>query len=152
MTLDTQVKDAHAAWLQIRDWDSSKIVSLLESIADALDIAKADLVPVAMEETNLPEARLTGEVGRTTGQLRLMARAVADRTYLDSASSRSSSEDNVAGCCWSIWCQQLSIRIWCCRRRYSISTCCWMRSCHQGKSRTSTCFANGRRDYGCCRN
>ena len=36
-----------------------------------------------MEETNLPEARLTGEVGRTTGQLRLMARAVEDRTYLD---------------------------------------------------------------------
>jgi len=83
MSVDSQVKDAHAAWLQIRDWDSTKIVALLESIADALDHAKADLVPVAMEETNLPEARLTGEVGRTTGQLRLMARAVEDRTYLD---------------------------------------------------------------------
>jgi NADP-dependent aldehyde dehydrogenase len=83
MTLDGQVRDAHAAWLQIRDWDSAKIVALLESIANALDLAKAKLVPVAMEETNLPEARLTGEVGRTTGQLRLMARAVEDRTYLD---------------------------------------------------------------------
>ena len=83
MTVDSQVRDAYAAWLQIRDWDSAKIVGLLESIADALDQAKADLVPVAMEETNLPEARLTGEVGRTTGQLRLMARAVEDRTYLD---------------------------------------------------------------------
>jgi len=83
MTVDTQVRDAHAAWLQIRDWDSAKFVALLESIANALDQAKADLVPVAMEETNLPEARLTGEVGRTTGQLRLMARAVEDRTYLD---------------------------------------------------------------------
>ncbi len=83
MTVDSQVRDAHAAWLQIRDWDSAKIVALLESIANALDQAKADLVPVAMEETNLPEGRLTGEVGRTTGQLRLMARAVEDRTYLD---------------------------------------------------------------------
>ena len=83
MTVDSQVRDAYAAWLQIRDWDSAKIVGLLESIADALDQAKADLVPVAMEETNLPEARLTGEVGRTTGQLRLMARAIEDRTYLD---------------------------------------------------------------------
>jgi len=83
MSVDSQVKDAHAAWLQIRDWESAQIVTLLESIADALDHAKADLVPVAMEETNLPEARLTGEVGRTTGQLRLMARAVEDRTYLD---------------------------------------------------------------------
>ena len=83
MSVDSQLKDAHAAWLQIRDWKSAQIVTLLESIADALDHAKADLVPVAMEETNLPEARLTGEVGRTTGQLRLMARAVEDRTYLD---------------------------------------------------------------------
>jgi len=83
MSVDSQVNDAHAAWLQIRDWKSAQIVTLLESIADALDHAKADLVPVAMEETNLPEARLTGEVGRTTGQLRLMARAVKDRTYLD---------------------------------------------------------------------
>ena len=83
MSVDSQVRDAHAAWLQIRDWDSAKIVALLESIADALDQAKADLVPLAMEETNLPEARLTGEVGRTTGQLRLMARAVEDHTYLD---------------------------------------------------------------------
>jgi len=83
MSVDSQVKDAHVAWLQIRDWNSAQIVTLLESIADALDHAKADLVPVAMEETNLPEARLTGEVGRTTGQLRLMARAVEDRTYLD---------------------------------------------------------------------
>jgi NADP-dependent aldehyde dehydrogenase len=83
MSVDSQVKDAHAAWLQIRDWKSAQIVTLLESIADAVDHAKADLVPVAMEETNLPEARLTGEVGRTTGQLRLMARAVEDRTFLD---------------------------------------------------------------------
>ena len=60
MTLDRQVRDAHAAWLQIRNWESAKIVALLESIADALDSAKGDLVPVAMEETNLPEARLTG--------------------------------------------------------------------------------------------
>ena len=83
MTLDTQVTAAHSAWLQVRDWDRAKIVTLLESIADALDQAKTELVPVAMEETNLPEARLTGEVGRMTGQLRLMARAVQDRTYLD---------------------------------------------------------------------
>ncbi|MEY2815154.1 MAG: hypothetical protein RIS05_902 [Actinomycetota bacterium] len=83
MTVDTQVTAAHSAWLQVRDWDRAKIVTLLESIADALDQAKAELVPVAMEETNLPEARLTGEVGRMTGQFRLMARAVQDRTYLD---------------------------------------------------------------------
>ncbi|MFM9151766.1 MAG: aldehyde dehydrogenase family protein, partial [Candidatus Planktophila sp.] len=77
------VKEAHTAWLQFRQWDSAAIITLLHSIADALDSAKGDLVPVAMEETNLPEARLVGEVGRTTSQLRLMAQAVADPTYLD---------------------------------------------------------------------
>lgn len=83
MTLDNQIRQAHDAWLQIRDWTPQQIITMLNEIADALDAAKADLVPVAMQETNLPEARLTGEVGRTTGQLRLMAKAVADRTYLD---------------------------------------------------------------------
>ena len=78
MTVDNQVRDAHAAWLEVRGWESSKIVAMLESIADALDQAKAEIVPVAMEETNLPQARLMGEVGRTTGQLRLTAQAAQD--------------------------------------------------------------------------
>lgn len=82
-TLDLQIERAHSAWLQLRKWDSAQIINLLNAIADALDNAKAELVPIAMEETNLPEARLTGEVGRTTGQLRLMSAAVADRSYLD---------------------------------------------------------------------
>ena len=83
MSLDQQVRDAHTAWLQFRNWESKKVALLLESIANALDQAKGELVPVAMQETNLPEARLTGEVARTTGQLRLMAQAVQDRSYLD---------------------------------------------------------------------
>ena len=83
MTLDDQIQQAHNAWLQIRNWSPQQISIMLNAIADALDLAKGELVPVAMEETNLPEARLTGEVGRTSGQLRLMARAVQDRTYLD---------------------------------------------------------------------
>ena len=55
----------------------------LEAVADALDAAKADLVPVAVEESHLPEARLTGEVGRTTGQLRLFAAVLRDAAYLE---------------------------------------------------------------------
>ena len=83
MSIDAQVLSAHQAWLEYRTWDRSKVVALLEAIADSLDGAKAELVPVAMAETNLPEPRLTGEVGRTTGQLRLMCAAVKDPSYLD---------------------------------------------------------------------
>jgi NADP-dependent aldehyde dehydrogenase len=55
----------------------------LEAVADALDAAKAELVPIAMAESHLPEARLTGEVGRTTGQLRLFAAVLRDGAYLE---------------------------------------------------------------------
>ncbi len=55
----------------------------LEAVADALDAAKGDLVPVAVDESHLPEARLTGEVGRTTGQLRLFAAVLRDGAYLE---------------------------------------------------------------------
>ena len=55
----------------------------LEAVADALDAAKGELVPVAVDESHLPEARLTGEVGRTTGQLRLFAAVLRDGAYLE---------------------------------------------------------------------
>lgn len=55
----------------------------LEAAADALDAAAADLVPIALAETHLPQARLVGEVGRTTGQLRLFAGVLRDAGYLE---------------------------------------------------------------------
>ncbi|BBG03771.1 MULTISPECIES: aldehyde dehydrogenase (NADP(+)) [Pseudonocardia] len=45
----------------------------LRAAADALDAAAGELVPIAMAETRLPEARLTGELARTTFQARLFA-------------------------------------------------------------------------------
>jgi NADP-dependent aldehyde dehydrogenase len=45
----------------------------LRAVADALDARVDDLAAVADEETALGLPRLTGEVGRTTGQLRLFA-------------------------------------------------------------------------------
>ncbi|MEU3846883.1 aldehyde dehydrogenase (NADP(+)) [Micrococcus terreus] len=50
--------------------------SFLEKIADNIEAVKTELIARAMAETGLPEARLTGETGRTTGQLRLFARVV----------------------------------------------------------------------------
>src|SRR6201995_2586125 len=59
----------------------------LEAIADALDGHAAELVALADEETALGETRLTGEVGRTTGQLRLFAGVLRDGGYADIAES-----------------------------------------------------------------
>jgi NADP-dependent aldehyde dehydrogenase len=55
----------------------------LTSVADRLDAAADDLVPIAMAETHLTEARLRGELQRTTFQLRLFAEALLDGSYLD---------------------------------------------------------------------
>lgn len=55
----------------------------LVAAADALGAASAELVAIAMAETGLTEARLTGEVTRTAVQLRLFAETVVDGSYLD---------------------------------------------------------------------
>ena len=56
---------------------------MLVALADALDAAAPDLLPVAARETHLPDARLEGELARTTYQLRLFADVLAEGSYLD---------------------------------------------------------------------
>lgn len=48
----------------------------LEQVADNIEAIAPDVVARAMQETGLPAARLTGEVARTTNQLRLFAQVV----------------------------------------------------------------------------
>lgn len=55
----------------------------LETIAQNLEAMAETIVPRAMSETGLPEVRIRGELGRTTGQLRLFARTARDGAYLD---------------------------------------------------------------------
>ncbi len=55
----------------------------LVAVADALDGAAEELVPLAMAESHLPEARLRGELRRTTMQLRLFAQEARAARLLD---------------------------------------------------------------------
>ena len=57
--------------------------AFLEAIADEIE-ARADAVTeIGTQESGLPEARLNGERGRTTGQLRLFAEHIRKGDYLD---------------------------------------------------------------------
>ena len=56
---------------------------LLETIADEIDARGDQITEIGTSETGLPEARLQGERGRTTGQLRLFATHIRDGAYLD---------------------------------------------------------------------
>ena len=54
---------------------------LLELAADEIDAVGAEAAERAHRETGLPLPRLTGEVGRTTGQLRLFAAALREGSW-----------------------------------------------------------------------
>jgi NADP-dependent aldehyde dehydrogenase len=55
----------------------------LEAVADALDARLGELAAIADTETGLGGERLTGEVARTTAQLRLFAAVLRDGGYAD---------------------------------------------------------------------
>ena len=67
-------------WAQTPRVDRARALTI---VADRLDAAADDLVPIAMAETHLAEARLRAELRRTTFQLRLFAEALLDGSYLD---------------------------------------------------------------------
>lgn len=55
----------------------------LDAIADEIEARADDITAIGTAETGLPEARLQGERGRTTGQLRMFATHIRDTAYLD---------------------------------------------------------------------
>jgi NADP-dependent aldehyde dehydrogenase len=55
----------------------------LTRLADRLDRAADELVPLAVAESGLPAPRLTGELARTSAQLRLFASVVTEGAYLE---------------------------------------------------------------------
>ncbi len=57
--------------------------AFLRTIAEQMDVLEEEITQTAMAETGLPEARLVGERGRTTGQLRMFADLIEETGYLD---------------------------------------------------------------------
>jgi NADP-dependent aldehyde dehydrogenase len=55
----------------------------LDLIADEIEARAAEITEIGTQETGLPSARLEGERGRTTGQLRLFAAHIRKGDYLD---------------------------------------------------------------------
>ena len=84
-TVSETVDRATTAVVPLLESSAAERATWLEAIADALDAHRDELVTVADEETALGVDRLRGEVGRTTGQLRLFARAIVEGSYLEVA-------------------------------------------------------------------
>lgn len=82
-TIDVEVRSVAAASADWAALPPSERASVLRQIADGLDGAADELVPLAMAETSLAEPRLRGELKRTTFQLRLFADEVDVGGVLD---------------------------------------------------------------------
>jgi NADP-dependent aldehyde dehydrogenase len=80
--LDRVLDEAVAAAAVLRDRPSAERAGHLRAAADALDAAADRLIPLAQEESHLPVPRLTGELKRTTFQLRLFADEIEAGAYL----------------------------------------------------------------------
>lgn len=71
--IDDACSNAWSAFETYRTVSAPARADLLESMADELVSVAEQLVPVVIKETALPEARVRGELGRTTGQIRLFS-------------------------------------------------------------------------------
>lgn len=81
--IDDAVQKASAAFQVYRNKSGKEKAELLEAIADEILSLGDDLISRCMEETGLPEGRLTGERGRTVNQLKLFAQLLRDGSWVD---------------------------------------------------------------------
>ena len=84
-TAEIQVvmQDAREAFVHYRNVDGKSRAEFLESIAKEIEALGMPLIKQAMEETNLPEARLVGERGRTCNQLRQFAELLKEGSWVE---------------------------------------------------------------------
>ncbi|GAA0239775.1 aldehyde dehydrogenase (NADP(+)) [Marinomonas primoryensis] len=81
--VDAAVEAAEAAFEEYGYSSREDRAAFLNAIADEIDVLGDQITEVGVQETGLPAARLQGERGRTTGQLRLFAERILSGEYLD---------------------------------------------------------------------
>ncbi|MDG1936048.1 MAG: aldehyde dehydrogenase (NADP(+)) [Paracoccaceae bacterium] len=74
---------ARAAFRSYSQKSRAERAAFLNKIADEIDVLGDQITDIGTRETGLPEARLIGERGRTTGQLRMFAGVIGSKDYLD---------------------------------------------------------------------
>ncbi|MEJ7560589.1 MAG: aldehyde dehydrogenase (NADP(+)) [Pedobacter sp.] len=74
---------AEEAYFIYKNIGRAEKVFFLNAIADEIELIREDLVKRAHEESGLPLGRLQGEVGRTTGQLRMFANQAAEGSWVN---------------------------------------------------------------------
>lgn len=81
--VDRAAKAAEEAFWSYGYSTREERAAFLNAIADEIEARGEAITEIGTQETGLPEARLQGERGRTTGQLRLFASHILKGDYLD---------------------------------------------------------------------
>lgn len=83
MSLDQIFNEAQGAFLTYKHLSGAKKADFLEKIAEILEENRSAIVLMAIRESNLPEGRINGELGRTTGQIKLFANLVREGSWVE---------------------------------------------------------------------
>lgn len=83
MNLDQIFSAAQEAFLFYKNLSGKEKASFLDTLADTLEEFRIEIVPLAVQESNLPEGRINGELGRTTGQIRLFANLLREGSWVE---------------------------------------------------------------------
>jgi 2,5-dioxopentanoate dehydrogenase len=81
--VDKAVTKAVAAFVVYKDKTATEKAKFLETIAEEIMAIGDELIQRAMQETGLPETRLKGERGRTTGQLKLFSDLLREGSWVE---------------------------------------------------------------------
>lgn len=81
--INQAAEKAHRAFLAYRDVSGEQKADFLEAIAEEIMELGDELIERAMQESGLPQGRLEGERGRTTGQLQMFADLLREGSWVD---------------------------------------------------------------------
>jgi len=81
--VDSALQEAQIAFLSYKNINGKKRAEFLRAIADEIEALGQELISTAVRETNLPEARIVGERGRTTGHCRMFADLVEQGSWVE---------------------------------------------------------------------
>lgn len=83
MNFDSLFSAAQEAFLFYKNVPGKEKGAFLETLAEILETNRSEIVPLAVKESNLPEGRINGELGRTTSQVRLFANLVKEGSWVE---------------------------------------------------------------------
>ncbi len=81
--VNAALQEAQIAFLSYKNFPGKKKAEFLRAIADEIEALGQELVSTAMRETNLAEARIINERGRTTSHCRMFADLVEEGSWVD---------------------------------------------------------------------